>query len=268
MTRKPVRLVALLLLLVVAASGCGKKQPEEDLSEISASVTFQRASELLAKRQLRQALAALKKIQFATDTQAELEPLTRLALADATFYQGSAISWIDARNLYLDFVTLNGDHPLAPYAQLQVGLCSLKQVSQPSKDQALTRQAIRDLIAVEERWPDSRYVVAARSMLREARANLAESEFLVARFYLNKKKYPAAIERFRVILARFPDYGATDKVLFHLAEANRRSGNESQARRHIDRVLSDYPNSEYVAPAQRMLEALAPAFTGEVDNSD
>ena len=48
----------------------------------------------------------------------------RIGVADATFYQGHDLALIDARNLYLDFVTLNADHELAPYAQFQAGICS------------------------------------------------------------------------------------------------------------------------------------------------
>lgn len=256
----------LMIAVFLAVTGCGgKKKGTVDPAQLSADATFNRAIDLLAKRQLSQAQAALKRIQFAPESRAEIEPLTRLALADATFYQGTTIAWIDARNLYLDFVTLNGDHPLAPYAQLQVGLCSLKQVSQPSKDQALTRQAIQDLDAVRRRWPSSRYVDAARSLASEARANLAESEFLVGRFYLKKKNYEAAIERFRGIVIGFPDYPDVEKVLFNLAQAHMLSGNEAEARLYLDTIVTRHPNGAYTSRAQKSLGAIEGDFEGELD---
>jgi len=256
--RRLLIMLGLFAALLCAGACGGKKKDTVHAGDLSAGATFDRATKLLAEHQLRQATAALKRIQFAQDTRAEIEPLTRLALADATFYQGTAISWIDARNLYLDFVTLNGDHALAPYAQLQVGLCSLKQVSQPSKDQELTKQAIRDLRAVEQRWPDSTFTIASRTMLLEARANLAESEYLVGKFYFKKKKYTAAIERFRIVLAQFPDFPDVDKVLFHMADANARNGNSVIARGYIDRLLSDYPNSGLLDPARKLLGSMEP----------
>jgi outer membrane assembly lipoprotein YfiO len=223
---------------------------------------FERAMDLLSRHDLRQATAALKRIQFSGQSRAEIEPLTRLALADATYYQNTKLGWIDARGLYLDFVTLNGDHPLAPYAQLQVGLCSLKQVARPSRDQGLTQQAIRDLTAVEDRWPDSIYVGAARNLLLQARATLAESEFLVGRFYLKRKAYAAAIDRFRGVLIRFPEYPDADKLLFHLARAHERRGEVAEARLYLDRIVSAHPHGEYAERAQRMLEATAEARGG------
>ncbi len=257
-------LLLLLLMVLATGSGCSKKPPKTDATEISPAVTFERASELLAQRDLRQATAALKKIAFDAETRTVLEPLTRLALADATFYLGTDIGWIDARNLYLDFVTLNGDHPLAPYAQLQVGMCSLKQVSEPSRDQSLTLQAIRDLEAVGNRWPGSPYVVASRAMLREARAHLAESEFLVGRFYFKRKNYVAAIERLNGVVVRFPEYSEADKVLYQLAQAHLNAGNAAQARIQLDRLLSQHPNGEYVARAQKTLGSILGGLVSEV----
>jgi outer membrane protein assembly factor BamD len=249
--------VCLVAAVVLATAGCGgKKKKAAETAPIRTEAAFDNATRLLAKRQLTQAMSALKRIQFDAETRAELEPLTRLAMADATFYQGTTVAYIDSRNLYLDFVTMHGDHPLAPYAQLQVGLCSLKQVNQPSKDQTLTRQAIRDLGAVRQRWPNSGYADAARSLESEARGNLAESEYLIGRFYLKRKNYPAAINRLRGIVIGYPDYPEPEKILFNLAKALVHSGKEAEARVYLDRIVSSHPDGEYVTRAEKTLVAL------------
>lgn len=253
------RVVLLACLAIPLGPGCGgKKSDVVDASEIPSAESFGRAQSLLAKRDLRQALNALKRVQFSSETQGETEPLTRLALADATFYQGSALGWIDARNLYLDFVTLNADHPLAPYAQLQVGHCSLKQVEQPSRDQALTRQAISDLREVQRRWADSSYVALAEMMLREARANLAEAEYLVGHFYLRRKEFVAAIGRLKALPVAFPEYPELDKVMYELSQAYKRNGDQAEASAELRRLLAQFPDGEWSAPAERLLAELEP----------
>jgi outer membrane protein assembly factor BamD len=261
--------VFLLVATVLLTGGCAgkKKRARAEAGSMTATDTFESANKSLASRDLRQATATLKRIQFAPQSRQELEPLTRLAMADATYFQGTMLGWIDARNLYTDFVTLNGEHPLAPYAQLQIGQCSLNQVRQPSKDQTLTVQAIRDLETVGRRWPNSPYEYAARSMGREARDNLAESEFMVGKFYLKKKVYPGAISRFRGVVAGFPDYREADKVLFHLAKAYRGDGNQAEARAFLDKLLSTYPNGDYVARAQKLLGSMTVGFEGDVGSS-
>jgi outer membrane protein assembly factor BamD len=184
-------------------------------------------------------------------------------MADATFYQGTDIALIDARNLYLDFVTLYGDHPLAPYAQTQAGMCSLKQVNHPSRDQSQTRQAIADFEVVTARYADSPFARAARGLLADATSRLGESEFLVGRFYLRRKAWEAAAERFRRVVQQYPDYHAMDKVLFHLGRALVAGNGDVEGRLYLDQLITEYPGSPWVGEARRLL-AHADAAEGGV----
>jgi outer membrane protein assembly factor BamD len=257
-----------LLVLALCCAGCsGKKKAVAGVGSIAPGDNFDRAMQLLSERQLRQATSALTRIRFDPETRDEIEPLTRLAIADATFYQATAIGFIDARSKYIDFVTLNADHPLAPYAQLQVGQCSLKQVNAPAKDQSVTRQAVRDFKQVMQRWPDSIYVAAARGLLRQTRGSLAESEYLVGRFYLKKKAYLAAIERFRIVVERFPDYPELEKVLYYLGQAYLRNGNELEARVFMDRVITDFPRGDYIGQAKKALGSIGADFETGLSSS-
>ena len=258
-----------LIVLSLSCAGCaGKKKDVEGVGSISAGDNFDRAMQLLSERQLRQATSALTRIRFDPASREEIEPLTRLAIADAAFYQSTSIGWIDARSKYIDFVTLNANHPLAPYAQLQVAQCSLKQVNAPSKDQSVTRQAIRDFQHVVERWPDSIYVAAARSLLRQARSRLAESEYLIGRFYLKKKAYLAAIERFRIVVDRYPDHPELEEVLFYLGQAHLRSGNDLEGRVFMDRLIHDFPQGDYIRQAKKALSSMDPGFETDVGPSN
>jgi outer membrane protein assembly factor BamD len=248
--------LCVVLLLCATAAGCAgsKKKENSALLSMTAEQLYRHSQELLARGELRQARAALERIQYdANENRQEIEPLARLALADATFYQIGGLALIDARNLYLDFVTLYANHPLAPYAQLQAGNCSLKQVSHPSKDQSLTQQAVTDLTEVLRRYPTSPYTGAARDLLRSAYSNLAESEFLIGKFYLDKKVYEAAIERFRRALKDYPDYDQRDKLLFHLARTLRLNHNEFESRVYLDQLVADYPQSAFVDDARKEL---------------
>ena len=94
-----------VVLLAAALAGCGGKKNEAGPATLSADAAFKRGMELLQERELRKAIASFQAIQYTPDTLEDLEPLSRLAMADATFYQGTDIALIDARNLYLDFVT-------------------------------------------------------------------------------------------------------------------------------------------------------------------
>jgi len=254
--------VSVLVLTGLAfAEGCaGRRHRARGEAEIrTAEEAYARALEELSLGHLRRARARLEKVPLTAESRPALEPLVRLALADATFYLGDDLSLADARGKYLDFVTFYGGHPKAPYAQLQAGVCSLKQARHPSRDQSTTRVAIEDLREVGRRWPSSPYARAARGVLGLAEARLAEHEFLVGRFYYERKAYPSAVRRFRDLLDTYPGYHGKEKVYYYLGQALLRSGNAAEGRLYLDKLLTDYPNGRYAEQARKTLEAEPPA---------
>ena len=248
-------------LLVGVSGGCGKKKQKEiDSLLLTPRETYRLAREEIQRDNLRRAIQLLSRVDYRLgDDRSTLEPLVELATADATFYQNNDIALINARHLYLGFVTIYPDHTLAPYAQYQAGVCSLSQVSSPSKDQTETYQAIRDLREAETRYPASSYAVAARLMRRDAEARLAEHELMVGRFYLKKKAYPAAIERFQKALSEFPDSSKTGDMYLSMGEAMLRSGDSDQGRFYLDRVINDYAGTGLDKEAQQVITTVSNA---------
>ena len=247
-----------LALLLAGALGCARKKKQDDQTLfLPANERYERGLRSIQQKNLRNATSMLSRIdyQFGED-RAMLEPLVRLALADATFYQGNDLALIDARALYLDFVTLYGDHEMAPYAQFQAGICSMSQVGHPSRDQTQTHAAIADLRTVETRYPDSHYAAAARMMRRTAEEKLVEHELLVGRFYLKKKAWLAAIERFRGALAQYPAYAHRDQIYLAMGEAYLRIGDPEQARFYMDMVLNDFPDTDSAVAAAKLVAEL------------
>lgn len=258
----------MLLLLGAAAPGCAKKKDLTPMGFASARAQYERGMDLLAQGKLGPARTALQQINYtAEDDRREIEPLVRIGQADATFYQKNVLALIDARNLYIDFVTLFADHPRAPYAQFQAGVCSLNQVAAPSKDQTQTQQAVSDLGEVERRFPGSVFAGAARRMRRVAEANLAEHEFMVGRFYLKRKKFLAAADRFRGVLERYPHYPEIDKVYLHLGQALLESNNDAEARVYLDKLVTDYPEGRYAEEARKALDRAGGALITDIPGS-
>ena len=166
---------------------------------------------------------------------------------------GSDLALIDARSLYLDFVTLYGDHERAPYAQFQAAMCILQQVNHPAKDQTRTFQVLDDMREVQRRYPDSIYAEASRMMIIVAKNNLAAHDLGVGRFYVKHKKYMAGIERFRAVLNEYPDFPDKESVYFDLGRALLRTDNEVEARIYLDKLVTDFPDGKYAAQARRAL---------------
>ena len=266
----PRRLTLVVAFALLAAQGCAHKKEirEAEIEHLSAQGLYDRSQLELASGSLRKAKMDLERIQFTAEDRPKLEPLVRLGLADVTFYQGDQISLIEARSKYMDFVTLYSDHPKAPYAQLQAGVCSLKQVRDPSRDQAQTQKAITDLHEVAKRYPKSAYVDPAQDMIDEAERSLAEHEFRVGYFYYKRKSYEAASHRFRTILDQYPKYPEREKLYFYMGDALIHANNDAEGRIYLDKLLTDYPEGQFANDAKKALAAAAPPASSGAKKED
>jgi outer membrane protein assembly factor BamD len=252
---RAIALVSALVALSVPGTVFAKKNKKNQEGQyLTATDIYRQGLREIEEDDLRQAQAMLEQISYAPENREELEPLVRLGIADATFYQSYGVSLIDARSLYLDFVALYGDHPAAPYAQLQAGVCSLGQVVHPSRDQSQTHQAIADLRIVAQRWPRSMFAPAARVMIHKAEHNLAEHSFTVGKFYLKRKAPMAAVQRFQEILDHYPHWREREKLYLYLGQAQLRAGNDTEARIYLDKLVTDYPHGEFRKTAKRELK--------------
>lgn len=265
MTRRALAVLALVATLAVPGTGCAlfRKTKSSVADFSSGSDLYRRGMAELERHHLTKAKTLFEAVQFSAESRPTLEPAVRIALADVVFYTGDDLSLIDARSKYLEFVTLYGDNPLAPYAQFQAGVCALKQIVNPSRDQSQTRVAIEDLREIEKRWPASPYARASRTMIRTAEANMAEHEYIVGRFYLRRRAYLSASERFRGILEKYPDFAEKDKVYFDLGRSLILAKNRAEGSIYLDKLVADFPNGPYTAMAKRLLADASAAVGAE-----
>jgi outer membrane protein assembly factor BamD len=248
------RLVVPLVLAGLAAIAVeAKRKTPASTAPRTSTESYEVAMNDLRTGDERKALSRLQAIQYLGPERAELEPKVRLAIADATYYQGYSIARIDARSLYADFATLYSDHPQAPYALFQSAMCSMAEMKHPSKDQVDTHQTIADLNEIVRRYPASPWAGAAVRMRRIAERRLAEHEFVVGRFYAERKRPLAAIARFRIVLDQYPSYPERDKVYLYLGRALLANKNDVEARIYLDKLVKDYPDGPYADDARREL---------------
>jgi outer membrane protein assembly factor BamD len=86
---------------------------------------------------------------------------------------------------------------------------------------------------------------------------LARHELYVARFYLDRAKFDAAIARIQYALHTLSDSGLEPEAMVLLAEVYMKQHERQKARVVLELMLSRYPGSPFVVPAQRFLGELA-----------
>ena len=117
---------------------------------------------------------------------------------------------------FLDFYPADKD---APYAQYLIALSHYDQIVDVSRDQTETFEALQALRESIERYPDSEFSKSAELKFDLALAHLAGKEMEVGRYYLKKKHYSAAINRFRVVVQEFQTTEHIPEALHRLTEA-------------------------------------------------
>jgi outer membrane protein assembly factor BamD len=256
------RLLAVLLvaLALVISPGC-KKDLDKVVKDKDASLTpaqiYEKGMTLMKRGHYYRAREVLEKVLGRGNAGPEILGNTNLAIADAYFYDGGVINMAEALSRYTSFLTFYPSHPRADYAQYQLGLCYLRQALSPDKDQSTTRQALDAFRKVEINWPASDFATAAREKADYCRARLADSEARIGYFYMKRKAWPGAIDRFRSALEVYPRYNRRDQIYYSLAQSLRASNKIPEAQIYFQKIVDEFPKSRYAPSARQALASEA-----------
>lgn len=271
MTRTPVHLALVragvaVALAAAAACATGPRRPPTGTPEPD-KFLFERGTETLNERKWITAREYFRQL-IDVYPQSPHRADAKLGMADAFIGEGTAESYVLGINEFREFLSFYPTHDRADYAQYKLGMAYFYQMRRPERDQTETREAIRELTAFVQRYPQSELIDEGRAHLREARDRLSESEYLVGLHYHRSKWYPGAIERFRGVLERDPEFTNRDAVYFYLAEAFERVQQPAQALPYYERLLKEFEQSEYLAEATKRVDALKDAIVNKGSTSD
>jgi len=153
---------------------------------------------------------------------------------------------------FIDFYPADAD---AAYAQYLLALSFYDQIEDVGRDQGLTFQALQALRRVVERYPDSDYARAAILKFDLAFDHLAGKEMEIGRYYLRRDHFPAAINRFRVVVEDFQTTSHTPEALHRLVEAYLSLGLEDEAQAAGAILAYNFADTTWYADSYRLLVA-------------
>jgi len=242
---------------VALAGACGGKKAPKALPPPTPNQTlYEKGLSLITQRKYEAARKTLTEVGTREVTPPELDSLVKIAIADSYFYQTGIENLIEAQSRYNQFVSFYPSHPMASYAQFQIGVCYLRQSPQPHLDQTFTRRAMEEFDKVAHFDPRGRYVLSAMQMRENCVQKLAQHDYDVGRFYIRRKAWNGAIGRFKEILENYPTYLATDGVYYNIGYCLIKAGNDADAEIYLQKIVRDYPASRYVPEAKEALDKL------------
>jgi outer membrane protein assembly factor BamD len=186
-------------------------------------------------------------------------PMSKLAVADSFFLEGSNSSLIQAIAGYQDWLTFFPTHPLADRVVLKIAESEMRQIGLPDREATRARRAETRLKALLQQYPNSILRPDAEKRLKEVQDNLGLHNLYIANYYyslsVDQKKggLKGAQSRYREILDKYPDFKFMDEVLFKTAVTYQIEEETDQAAKYYQRLVRDYPNSDYVAKAKEQL---------------
>ena len=114
------------------------------------------------------------------------------------------------------------------------------------RDQKANREAYGYFNTVVTRWPDSKYAADASERMGKLVVAFAGNEMAIARYYLNRGAYVAAVNRAQNVVQHYQNTPFTEEALAMMSTAYAKLG-QTQLSEDTHRVLqSNFPQSKYL----------------------
>lgn len=183
--------------------------------------------------------------------------LAQLRIADANFHQDK---FPEAISGYKAFVHDYPNDAEVPYARYKIAK-ALFEDSRPSlllppleeRDLANVEEGHRVIRSFLQDYPGYKRRRELEYMLEVMVGLLVRHELYVARFYLGRDEFAAAVARVEYALKNFEGSGLEPEALVLLGETYMQMGKRKEARGVLTAMLAEYPESPFVVPAKGFL---------------
>lgn len=257
LSRSALLAAPLVAVLGLGLGGCdfdptglfAEKYKPEVVPDVPADKLY---SEGLAKMEDSDYEAAVKKFDN-LNKQYQYSEWGRKALLMTAYanYQGQKYDdAINASKLYLQRHPSSKD---AAYAQYLIAMSNYKQIPDVTRDQERSEKALVALQELAQRYPTSEYAADAKAKIQITRDQLAGKEMEVGRYYLERRNFPAAINRFRDVVSKYQTTRHAEEALERLTEAYWALGIPQEAQNAAAVLGHNFPDSPWYKDAHALL---------------
>jgi outer membrane protein assembly factor BamD len=275
-------------LLFIALAGCAKQETVRGLSYTAdAKRAYDEAMEEFDAHNWIEAQALFREVKRKY-SYSKYARLAELRIADADFAQDK---FADAIRGYRQFVhDHRSDVEEVAYARSRIAEAQYKEISDSillpaseERDQATVMDAYKELKGFLHDYPDGTQSPKIRKLLEDVTARLVRHELYVARFYLQRDNYGAAVARILYALRNFSgatlpdsskppgeksaktpaapaigtvalDSGLEAEALLLLGETYLKMHRWTDARQSFTMILTTYSKSGLILPARNYLD--------------
>src|SRR3989440_4617885 len=260
---RPFRLAAGLSVLAVSLGGCGPgalwdkfTAKDDTFNEEPADKLYNEG--LYVMNQSKDPKAASKKFEE-VDRQHPYSDWARKSLLMSAYAYYNAGDYDNCIGSATRYVTLHPGSPDAAYAQYLIAASHYDQIPDVTRDQGRTEKTIAALEEAIRKYPTSEYAVSAKAKLEGARDQLAGRAMNVGRYYMEKRDYTAAINRFKTVVTQYQTTRHVEEALARLTEAYMAIGVVGEAQTAAAVLGHNFPDSRWYKEACNLAKSGGPA---------
>jgi len=242
--------VCALMLMLVPLAACTSDK-DLQLPDDPADKLYNEGLFLLQNK--KDPKAAAKKFEE-VDRQHPYSDWARKALIMVAYARYEAKDYDECISAARRFVTLHPGSADAPYAQFLIGSAYYEQIPDVTRDQGRTEKAIAALEEVSRKYPDSEYAQNAKRKIEVARDQLAGKEMETGRYYLTRKDFTGAINRFKIVVTQYQTTRHVEEALMRLTECYMALGIVPEAQTAAAVLGHNFPSSPWYQDAYKLVQ--------------
>jgi outer membrane protein assembly factor BamD len=179
----------------------------------------------------------------------------RKGLLMTTYAQFTAGDYDSAETSGERYVKEYPKTPEAAYAMYLQASSYYAQILDISRDQERAQKALDLFKRIVQDYPKSEYVEDSKFKIQVAMDQLGGKEMSIGRFYLNRRNYTAAINRFRAVLTNYQTTRHSEEALYRLVEAYLGLGVTDEAQTAAAVLGHNFPDGEWYKNAYSLLKS-------------
>ena len=174
--------------------------------------------------------------------QSEWAPRSALMAAYSYYiqnYYGDAVAELER------FIKIYSKHENLDYAYFLLATSYYEQIVDETKDLQAVVKSKENYLIVAKRYPNTDYAIDASFKLDLIDDILASKEMYIGRYYLEKKKWISAINRFRTVVDDYQTTIYVEEALHRLVETYYLIGLKNEAEKYAKLLGYNFQSSEW-----------------------